>query len=100
SGVFVNPRPSVPVCGVDLSNVVLESNEANNACSDTVTVTAPDLTATLLDSTSGSTTVGSPWLWTIRVANSGNAPATYTIASGMLADNLPNTNITYGSPNV
>src|SRR5207237_590600 len=44
-GTFANPR-SGGNAQVDPNNNVAETNEANNTFSDSVTVTAPDLTAT------------------------------------------------------
>src|SRR5207248_1710274 len=44
TGTYANPR-SGGSATVDPSNVVVESNETNNAFSDSVTVSAADLTA-------------------------------------------------------
>lgn len=45
AGSLVNPK-SGGICSVDPNNVIVETNEANNACADTVTVTnlTPSLT--------------------------------------------------------
>jgi hypothetical protein len=78
-------------CAVDPSN-------ENHACnSDTVTVTAPDLTATKSDNVSNATTLGNNWTWKIHIANSGTGPANFTTGQTILTDNLPATNIGYGS---
>jgi hypothetical protein len=45
TGTFANPR-TAGVCAVDPSTVVTESNEADNACSNTVTVNKADQTIT------------------------------------------------------
>ena len=69
----------------DIRTGVSEGNgggtgETNNTCSNTVTVTAPDLTATKTNNVSGSTALGNSWTWTVALANSGNAAATARIA--------------------
>ena len=98
NGTFANPRTS-GICEVDPNNVVAESNENNNTCSDIVKVAAlaPDLTATKMDNVNGMGTEGSPWTWTITVANVGNASATFNTGNLILRDTLPETNITYGT---
>ena len=99
TGTFANPRGG-GVCAVDPNNVIAESNETNNACSDSVTVTAPDLTATKTDDVGGATTVGNHWSWKVHVANAGDAAATFSSGQTILTDNLPNANINYGSVTV
>jgi hypothetical protein len=94
-GTFVNPTSGA--CTVDPGNVVPESNEGNNSCTDTVTVTAPDLTAVKSNNVSGAGTSGVPWTWKVHLANIGNAPATFTVGQTILTDNLPSTNIVYGT---
>jgi hypothetical protein len=64
----------------------------------TVTPTAPHLTVVKSDNVNHSGTIGSPWTWAIVVGNNGTGPATFPSASTILKDNLPSTNITYGSP--
>jgi hypothetical protein len=98
-GTFANPRVGGS-CAVDTGHFITESNEANNACSDSVTVTAADLTATKANDVSGITSVGTGWNWTVTAANTGNAPATFAVGQTILSDNLPDTNITYGSVSV
>src|SRR5262249_58277866 len=98
-GTFANPR-AAGTCAVDPNNNVAESNEGNNACSDTVTVTASDLTATKTNSVSGAGVLGIPWTWKITVPNGGNAPAAFTTGQTILNDNLPDTNIAYGAASV
>src|SRR5262249_6940365 len=98
-GTFSNPR-AAGTCAVGPNNNILESNEGNNACSDTVTVTTADLTATKTDNVSGATTLGSSWTWKITAANSGNGTASFTNGQTILSDNLPNTNIGYGAVSV
>jgi uncharacterized repeat protein (TIGR01451 family) len=85
------------VCAVDPGNVVTESNEGNNSCSDTVVVGAPDLTAVKTDTVSNATTLGNSWTWKVHVANGGTAVANFANGNTVLTDNLPSTNIGYGS---
>jgi trimeric autotransporter adhesin len=98
---FANPRVSGS-CGVDPDGKVSESNEANNSCSDSVVVHAPDLTASN-GSSSGTTPVllGSSWTWTVTLANS-STTATAGFASGqtILSDGLPASHLSYGTPSV
>jgi hypothetical protein len=58
---------------------------------------ASDLTLSKANNVSGSAVVGQPWNWTLTAANSG-APATFTAGQTILSDNLPNSNINYGTP--
>ena len=97
-GTFANPR-AAGQCEIDPSSDVSESNEGNNTCSDSVTVTAPDLTAVKSNDVSGATTLGNGWTWKIHVANSSaTATASFASTETLLTDDLPNTNIAYGAP--
>src|SRR5262249_60447745 len=98
-GTFANPRGGGS-CSVDPNNFILEQDETNNNCSNTVTVVAPDLTATKANNVSGKLNLGGNWNWTVTVANTGNGAATFTAGQTILSDNLPNTNITYGSTSI
>jgi hypothetical protein len=82
-GTFANPR-SGGICQVDPGGVLHESNASNNTCSDAVTVSAPDLTATKTNDVGGQTTLGGHWTWKIHVANTGNADATFTSGQTIL----------------
>jgi uncharacterized repeat protein (TIGR01451 family) len=93
-GTFANPRSGGAV-SADPANVSAESNENNNAASDTVTVTAPDLTLTKTNDVTGATTLGNSWTWTLTAANVGNAAASFAAGQTILTDNLPNSNIGY-----
>src|SRR5262249_31838113 len=99
TGSFANPR-AAGTCAVDPNNNVTETNEGNNACSDTVTVTAADLTATKTNNVSGTVNLGSNWNWTVTIANTGNAAAAFTAGQVILSDNLPDTNISYGATSI
>jgi hypothetical protein len=96
-GTFDNPEG---ICEVDPDNVVTESNENDNTCSDSVTVTAPNLTSTKANNVGGATTLGTPWTWTITASNVGNAAAVFADGEEIVGDPLPSGNITYGTPSV
>ena len=93
-GSFANPRGG-GVCRVDPNTLISESNETNNDCSNTVTVTAPDLTATKANNVGGATTLGNTWDWTITVANGGNAAATFNDGQVIFNDTLPSSGMSY-----
>ena len=77
--------------------VILEGNEGNNTCSDTVNVQGPDLTVTKKnDTSSGSVDLGSSFNWTLTVSNSGT-DATFPVNGYVLIDDLP-AGPTYGVP--
>ena len=98
-GTFANPRAG-GTAKVDPDNDVIEGNENNNTATDTVVVTAPDLTLTKTDNVGNATTLGTPWTWTLHVANSGNAAASFSAAQTVVLDNLPNANINYGTVSI
>jgi CARDB len=106
--VYPNPAPAgfngntdpAGRCAVDPSNHVVESNEGNNNCSDTVTVATEDLQATKTNDVSSSTTPGSSWTWTIDISNFGNRTATFADGKRILVDTLPDQNISYGAVTV
>src|SRR5262249_43957706 len=95
TGTFANPR-SGGVCSVDPNGNITESNEGNNACSNTVNVLA-DLTATKTNDAGGAVLPGTSFNWTVTVANPSANPASFASGQTILTDNLPNTNISYGS---
>src|SRR5206468_338921 len=64
-----------------------------------IQITAPDLTVTKTDNVGGATTLGNSWTWTLTVANTGTGPATFASTQTILSDNLPNSNIGYGTVN-
>lgn len=103
-GTYANPRGG-GICRVDSSNNILEGNagataEINNDCSDTVVITAPDLTAIKTNNVSNATFLGNTWTWTVRVANAGNANGIFLGGQTILSDNLPNANISYGATSI
>ena len=81
-------------CTTGLPTVTLDDGTATAV----VEVQCPDLTLSKTDSVSGATTLGNNWKWTVHVANAGPAPASFPAGSTIALDNLPNVNITYGSP--
>ena len=98
-GTFSNPK-SGGTCAVDPGNVVSESNETNNSCSDTVIVHGPDLVAVKSNNLSGGKTAfPNGWTWTITVENSGTLPATFKPGQVVLQDDLPQ-GVQYGSPSI
>jgi len=60
---------------------------------------AADLTLSKANNVSGSAVVGQSWNWTLTAANTGS-PATFTAGQTIITDNLPNSNIVYGTPTV
>jgi hypothetical protein len=101
TGTYDNPR-SGGTCEVDSNNVVPETNEANNNCNtDSVTVTAPDLTIVKSNNVSGSVAQGNGWNWTLTITNSGDAGSVFTPGTALVQDDLDNSGgVTYGSPTV
>ncbi|MEO1088406.1 MAG: hypothetical protein AAFY88_29590, partial [Acidobacteriota bacterium] len=103
AGTFTNPGG---VCTVDLTGVVAEDDETNNACnSDSVVVTTgaagPDLTASKSNSVAGATELAAgAFDWTVVVSNGGDGDATFSNGQVILLDNLPSSNVAYGTPSV
>ena len=60
---------------------------------------ASDLTLSKANNVGGSAVVGQAWNWTLTATNAGS-PATFTAGQTILTDNLPNSNLTYGTPTV
>jgi len=99
AGALTNPA-SGGVCRTDPDNNIIESSEINNDCADTVTVGGvPDLTAAKSNTVGGAITLGNSFTWTVTVANSGPAAATFASGQTILQDNLPG-GPTYGAPTV
>src|SRR5947199_87942 len=66
----------------------------------TATPTSTDLIATKTDNSGGHTIFPTSWIWMIHTANVGGVAANFTSGQIILSDNLPNSNITYGAPQV
>ena len=80
------------VCAVDPDVSVVEANEANNTCTDTVSVAVPDLTVTKTNSVSGSGTARLAVDLDLTVANSnvaGTGAATFAVATASVARQPP-----------
>lgn len=58
-----------------------------------------DMTLTKANNVSNSAVVGQPWNWTLTATNTGS-PATFADGQTILTDNLPNSNVAYGTPTV
>ena len=66
----------------------------------TFTTLIPDLTVSKSNNQGGAITLGGNWTWTLTLSNTGSAGATFTSGQVILTDNLPNTNISYGTASV
>ncbi len=89
--------PTGGLLRADPDNVIDEGNETNNDAADTVTVTAPNLTAVLTDDTSSIWVLGNPpFNWTVTVSNLASGSATFSSGQAILMDSLPS-GATYGS---
>lgn len=96
--VHANPR-SGGVCAVDPGSVITEAQESNNGCSDSVSSISGDMTIIKTNNVGGSTTLASPtWTWTLQAQNIGSLAKVFANASTIISDELPNTNVSYGSP--
>jgi uncharacterized repeat protein (TIGR01451 family) len=82
------------------------NNGSASATVDSGTVTqnfttnCPNLKATKDHLPAGTIGLNVPWTWTIKVDNLGAAQATFQSGETILRDNLPSTNISYGSANI
>ena len=92
-GTLSNPRDG-GICQADPNELVAESNEGNNTCSDEVTIQAADLTANKTNDTGGSVPLGGSFQWRITVTNDGVADASFSDGEEILRDDLP-TDATY-----
>ncbi len=99
AGALTNPAYG-GVCRADPFGAIAESSESNNDCADTVTVTAPDLTAAKSNNVGGAVTLGNPFIWTVKVANTGAAGATFVAGQTILRDDLPAGFESYGAATV
>ncbi len=98
AGSLFNPR-AAGTCAIDPDGNIAEGDETNNSCSDTVTVNgSPDMIAVKANDILGMGTVGTPFTWSIQVSNIGSANYFVNGGFNFFRDELPNTNISYGSP--
>ena len=97
---FSNPRCG-GACTVDPNALIAETNESNNTpTTDTVTVTAPDLTVSKTNDEGGTIQLGEDWVWSVSIGNVGNEDATFTDNQVILTDNLPDSDINYGATSI
>ncbi|MDP2325487.1 MAG: Ig-like domain-containing protein, partial [Gammaproteobacteria bacterium] len=92
--------PVTALAGMHLNNA--EASGTNGATvTDTSTATytgvAPDLAVTKDNNTSGSGIVGTPFIWTLTVTNTGTLDAVFADGQTLLSDPLP-AGATYGAP--
>ena len=83
-----------------LTGVVLSCAVLAGAASPALAVSAPDLTASISNNVSGTTTLGQDWTWTIHI---GNAPATsvaiFNSGATVLSDDLDASGaLVFGTP--
>ena len=93
---LVNPRAG-GACTVDVDNIVPESDESNNSCSDSVVLGVTDLSVDKVNSTNGVATLGIPFVWTLAVRNGGGDEAAFGDGQVLLRDALPD-GADYGAP--
>ena len=79
-GTFANPRAGGQ-CAIDPSGVVTESSEANNSCSNTVSVTPKPVTVTADAKSKGYGVVNPPLTAVVSGAVVGGDPVNYTLAT-------------------
>ena len=63
----------------------------------TLNLNPPDLTLKITNSVGGSTALGGSWTWTLQVENSGGTAANFGNGQRIVIDNLPTSNISYGT---
>ena len=95
---LINPRSS-STCEVDPNNEIVEGNENDNTCSDSITIQSPNLSISKANDTSDLGKIGVPYDWTLSVSNDGTAAANFANGDVILRDELP-VDASYGSPNV
>jgi len=83
-----NPRGG-GVCKVDPDGAVLESDDTDNDCSDTVTVVAPNLIVTKSNDTGGAGIVGTTFNWAAAISNTDQGDAVFAAGETIFKDDLP-----------
>jgi hypothetical protein len=101
-GALTNPR-SGGSCLVQF--ITGDGNPGNDTCSNSVVVstgaTGPDLTVSKSNNVGGATELAAgPFTWTLQVGNGGETSATFTSGQAILRDNLPNSGVVYGTPQI
>ncbi len=77
-----------------------DTTPGNNSSAVGVTVVMPDLTVGKVNDVGGTVSLGTNFNWTVTVANTGGAPATFSTGQTILTDALPGSGATYGTPSV
>src|SRR5262249_35748615 len=75
---------------------ILEEDETNNSCSNSVVVKTADLTVAKTNDVGGTTNFPTGWTWTLKVSNPGDGAAVFNSGDVILQDDLP-LGVTYGS---
>ncbi len=88
TGVLSNPV-AAGVCAVDPDDNVLEGDEGNNNCTDSVTVGAPDLVISKVNDVSGAIYFGESFVWRVTLHNQGDRVARFSSFEWMFEDELP-----------
>ncbi len=86
--------------GSEMPNLGVADLTALDVVGYTRRTTLPDLTLRIANDVGGATNPGTPWTWTLHVANQGTAPATFTDGQTLVLDNLPYLNMSYGKPRI
>ena len=93
---LANPRVG-GVCKVDPDWAVLESDDTDNDCSDTVNVVGPNLIVTKSNDTGGAGMVGTAFNWTATISNTDQGDAVFAAGETIFKDDLPLGPV-YGAP--
>ncbi|MBC8097621.1 MAG: hypothetical protein H7Y43_17605, partial [Akkermansiaceae bacterium] len=81
-------------CSYGTPSVTLD----NGVATANIAIRCADLAITKSNNVNGTIILGTNWTWTLRVTNSGISAASFATGNTIALDNLPNTNVTYGSP--
>lgn len=87
-GTFDNPQAG-GICTVDPFQIVVESDETNNDCSDTVTIVSPELSIVKTNNVDGVSPAGQIFSWTWTVSNTGTGDADFADGEIVFSDQLP-----------
>src|SRR5262249_23958909 len=94
---YDNPRLG-GTCKVDPNGNVPESDETNNTCSDSVTVTPPNLQVGKTNNRGGTMALNEgSFTWKFAVRNIAAGAATFADGQVILTDNLPSSGLDYGT---
>ena len=96
-GILDNPRDG-GVCEVDPGNHILESDETNNTCSDSVLVITYDLIITKTNDIEGMSEDLATFNWMLSLQNTDVGNAVFADTQVILKDELPESGANYGTP--